>query len=112
MASPSRRALYRITYPMTERPTFRLGRHAYEVVDCSERGLRYQVQHRRLPSLGMPLGGTIEFKREGAFVEIAGEVIRTRGDIVVLSLDAPGIPFSHILAEQRYLRSRGFRGRE
>jgi hypothetical protein len=35
-------------------------------------------------------------------------VIRTRGDIVVLSLEEPGIPFSHIIAEQRYLRARGF----
>lgn len=108
MPSSSRRALYRVAYPIAERPTFRIGRYVYQVVDCSERGLRYEVTNRRLPSLGTPLGGILEFRREGASIEIAGEVIRTRGEIVVLSLDAPGIPFSHIIAEQRYLLARGF----
>ena len=108
MPSSSRRALYRVAYPIAERPTFRFGRYEYQVVDCSERGLRYHVATRRLPSLGTPLAGILDFRREGASIEIAGEVIRTRGDIVVLALDAPGIPFSHILAEQRYLRARGF----
>jgi PilZ domain len=108
MPSSSRRSLYRVAYPLAERPTFRVGRYAYAVVDCSERGIRYEVANRRLPSLGTPLGGVLEFRREGASVEISGEVIRTRGMIVALALDAPGIPFSHILAEQRYLRARGF----
>jgi hypothetical protein len=49
----------------------------------------------------------LNFRRGGA-VEVAGEVIRTRTGTVALALDAPGIPFSDILAEQRYLRSRGF----
>jgi hypothetical protein len=39
-------------------------------------------------------------------------MIRTRGGTVALALDAPGIPFSDILAEQRYLRVRGHTLRE
>lgn len=112
MPSSSRRELYRIAYPIAERPTFRIGRYAYEVLDCSERGLRYEVKNRRTPSLGTPLGGVLEFRREDASIEIAGEVIRVRAEIVVLALDAPGIPFAHIIAEQRYLRSRGFSSKE
>jgi hypothetical protein len=112
MPLSSRRELYRIAYPIAERPTFRIGRYAYAVLDCSERGLRYEVANRRLPSIGTPLGGLIEFRREDASVEIAGEVIRARGNVVVLALEAPGIPFAHILAEQRYLRGRGFTARE
>ena len=112
MPPTSRRALYRIAYPMAERPTFRIGRYTYPVVDCSELGLRYEVKNRRVPTLGTPVEGIIEFRREGATVEITGEVIRTRGEVVVLALEAPGISFSHIMAEQRYLRSRGFRARE
>lgn len=111
MPGPSRRALYRIAYPLTERPTLVVGRFFYEVVDCSERGLRYEVKDRRLPALGTPLGGTVNF-RGGGSVEVTGEVIRTRAGFVVLALDAPGIPFSEIIREQRYLRGKGFLLRE
>jgi hypothetical protein len=107
MSSISRRALYRIIYPITERPVFEIGRFAYEVIDCSERGLRYEVKDRRVPALGTPLGGHLMFRRGGS-VEVTGEVIRARAGTVALALDAPGVPFSEILAEQRYLRSRGF----
>jgi hypothetical protein len=107
MPPTSRRALYRIIYPLDERPAFEIGRFVYEVIDCSERGIRYEVKDRRVPALGTPLGGTLIFRRGGS-VEITGEVIRTRGPTVALALDMPGIPFSDILAEQRYLRARGY----
>ena len=102
----SRREVSRIVYPLEERPTFEIGRFIYDVIDCSERGVRYVTKDRRVPELGTPLGGTLQFRR-GADVDVTGEVIRTSEGIVVLILDAPGIPFSDILAEQRYLRSRG-----
>jgi PilZ domain-containing protein len=105
--SSSRRSLYRIVYPLHERPAFEMGRFVYEVIDCSERGIRYYVQDRHVPALGTPLGGTLQFRRGGE-VEVTGEVIRTRAGTVALALDAPGISFSDILAEQRYLRARGY----
>src|SRR5579871_972709 len=105
--SSSRRALYRIVYPLVERPAFEIGRNVYEVIDCSERGLRYEVKDRRMPALGTPLAGTVLFRR-GASIVITGEVIRTRAGTVVLALDPPGVPFFDILAEQRFLRARGY----
>ncbi len=107
MPDSSRRALYRIAYPLAERPTFLVGRHVYEIIDCSEAGLRYEVRDRRLPSLDTELGGTIHFRR-GEELEVAGKVIRAQDEIVVLALDPPGIPFSEMLSEQRYLRSKGY----
>jgi hypothetical protein len=107
MPYTSRRELYRIVYPIHERPAFEIGRFVYEVIDCSERGIRYDVKDRRVPALGTPLGGTLQFRRGGG-VEVTGEVIRTRAGTVALALDAPGISFSDILAEQRYLRARGY----
>jgi hypothetical protein len=77
------------------------------VIDCSERGLRYEVKDRRVPAVGTPLRGTLLFRRGGS-IELTGEVIRARAGTVVLALGAPGIPFSDILAEQRHLRSRGY----
>ncbi|HEY9227747.1 MAG TPA: hypothetical protein VIP11_13915 [Gemmatimonadaceae bacterium] len=111
MPPTSRRELYRIVYPLIERPTLEIGRLTYHVVDCSERGLRYEVKERRMPTLGLALGGILVFRRGGS-VEVTGEVIRTRAGLVALALDAPGIPFSDILAEQRYLRSRGYSMRD
>lgn len=106
MSDPSRRSLYRIIYPLLERPTLEVGRGLYEVVDCSESGLRYEVRGRRPPPVGTQLGGTLKFRR-GDHVTVTGEVIRVTAGTVVLALDPP-ISFADILAEQRYLRGRGY----
>jgi hypothetical protein len=106
MPEESRRAVYRVVYPIVERPTLEIGRFLYEVVDCSEQGLRYEIQNGRAPVVGTELGGVVQFRR-GEETEIAGEVIRSRGGVVVLALDPP-LPFAEILAEQRYLRSKGY----
>jgi len=106
MSDLSRRALYRILYPLVERPTFQVGRYLHEILDCSEQGLRYEVQDRRVPAIGSEIGGFIQFRR-GDEIHVTGEVIRTRDGIVVLALDPP-LPFAEILAEQRYLRSKGY----
>src|SRR5512133_915958 len=104
----SRRAHYRVKYPFAERPMFEVGRTSYEVVECSERGLRYEVPDHRVPELGAEIGGSIHFKR-GVKIEIAGEVTRAHSGLVVLLLQEQGIPFSEILFEQRYLRSKGYK---
>jgi hypothetical protein len=102
----SRRAHYRVTYPISERPTLKIGPTAYEIVQCSERGVRYEVPDR-LPALGAELSGVIQFRR-GARVEVAGEVTRAHSGEVVLFLRMQGIPFSEMLLEQQYLRSKGY----
>ncbi len=106
----SRRQLYRVVYPLSERPTFEVGRFVFEVVDCSERGLRYEVKDRRMPVVGSQIAGRIAFRR-GDEIAVTGEVIRARDGTVVLELDPP-IPFADIMAEQRYLRTRGYLSRE
>ena len=79
----------------------------YDVIDCSEEGLRFEARDRRVPKVGSSVGGTIQF-RHGESIEVVGEVIRTRAGLVALSLQKPGIPFAQILAEQRYLRGKGY----
>jgi hypothetical protein len=111
MTEVSRRAFFRINYPLVERPAFEVGRFIYEVVDCSELGLRYEIRDRRVPMLGAQLAGKIVFRR-GQEVQVAGEVIRSSGGFVVLQLDAPGVTFHEMLAEQRYLRAKGYTLRE
>jgi hypothetical protein len=106
MSESSRRAVYRIVYPLAERPTFETGRFLFEVIDCSENGIRYEVRDRRIPAVGTELGGKLVFRR-GEEVEIQGLVLRAQSGVVVLSLDPP-LPFAEVLAEQRYLRSKGY----
>jgi hypothetical protein len=103
----SRRAHYRVTYPIAERPSFEIGRKIYDVVQCSERGLRYEVRDHRFPALGGEIGGIVQFRR-GTRVEVAGEVTRAHSGEVVLFLRMQGIPFSEMLLEQQYLRSKGY----
>jgi len=92
---------------MAERPSFEVGRMVYDVLDCSEEGLRYEARDRRVPKVGESVNGTIQF-RHGGSLEVVGEVIRTRAGLVALALEKPGIPFGEILAEQRYLRGKGY----
>jgi hypothetical protein len=92
---------------MAERPSFEVGRLVYDVIDCSEEGLRYEARDRRVPKVGDSLSGTIQF-RHGGSREIVGQVIRARAGLVALALQKPGIAFADILAEQRYLRGKGY----
>jgi hypothetical protein len=102
----SRRSLYRVSYPITERPGFEMGRLRHEIVDCSEVGLRYDARNLDVPDVGTPIAGVIRFRR-GGDLKVSGTVIRSRAGLVVVELTPPGIPFAHILLEQRYLRAKG-----
>lgn len=107
LAMDSRRAVYRITYPLAERPAFVMGRREHAVVDCSERGLRFELSGAQAPALNSVIDGIVRFRR-GEQVQVTGAVLRSDGCTAVIVLQGPGIAFSHIIAEQRYLLSRGF----
>ena len=102
----SRRSHFRVVYPIEERPTFNVGRFFHEVVDLSEKGLRYEVRDRRVPTVGTKVSGTLAFKR-GHELTINGEVLRARGGLVVIILE-PALDFGEVLAEQQYLRGKGY----
>jgi hypothetical protein len=110
MAVPSRRALYRIVYPLTERPTFEVGTTLYDVIDCSERGLRYELSYQRIPQVGSIVKGWLHFRR-GESIRVHGKVLRAMRGVVALALD-PALPFAEVMSEQRYLRRKGFLLRE
>jgi hypothetical protein len=110
MATPSRRALYRIVYPLTERPAVEVGDSLHDVVDCSERGIRYELNHQRIPAVGSHAVGILHFRR-GESVRVEGVILRVLRGVVVLGLNPP-LAFAHVMAEQRYLRSKGYLLRE
>jgi hypothetical protein len=110
MPIESRREWYRIVYPLTERPTVEVGQSLHDVIDCSERGLRYELNHQRVPQVGTRAVGILHFRR-GESVRIEGAVIRAFRGFAVLALNPP-LPFAEVMAEQRYLRRKGFLLRE
>ena len=104
MDDPYRRTYYRIRYPFSERPRLIVDNNIYEVIDCGPQGLRYAVRGNPLPPLGTALTGRICFRR-GAEVTITGVVVRVNPKEVALYFPSGEIPFSILLAEQRYLHT-------
>ena len=103
----SRRNHYRVTYPFAERPLLAFGRTSFEVLECSESGLRYDPGERLSPSIGTPVAGRLLF-RSGEVLDVIGEVVRLQDGLVALALQPPGIPFGIVIREQRYLRGKGY----
>jgi hypothetical protein len=99
----SRRAVYRVVYPVTERPSFVLPDESFPVLDCSELGMRYESRTHR-PDLGTTLSGVVRCRR-GAEVSVSGEVIRVESGTVAVWFRSRGIPLSDVLAERAYLAS-------
>jgi hypothetical protein len=100
----SRRAVYRVVYPVRERPSFLVGADSFSVMDCSELGLRYQVSDAHLPGLGETVSGLLRFRR-GAEVRVAGEVVRVEHGTVALWFRSQPIPLAEVMNERRYLES-------
>jgi hypothetical protein len=99
----NRREYYRIAYPAAERPRLVLGTSIYEVHDCSETGIRFQLGETAPLESGAPLQGRLRL-RCGAEVRVQGAVLRQEGDMVTASLGA-GVPLGAILKEQLHLRA-------
>ena len=111
MTVENRRGFYRIPYPASVRPHLLVdapgpAHLVYEVIECSERGLRIRVRDNWAPLPGSPLSGTLHFARGGE-THVAGTVSRVQGSEVAVTLSRRSIPLSDILAEQLYLRSQG-----
>ncbi len=104
----NRRQYYRVEYPVVDRPAFRAGAIRGVVCDCSEAGVRAELEP--IPAdvtikAGDRMGATVQFQR-GEMADVAGEVVRFDGKTLVLRLDRERIPFGKILREQWWLRQK------
>ncbi len=102
MATPfhhSRRAVYRVVYPVRERPTFSVEAESFSVVDCSELGLRYQVPEVHRPAVGSTVVGRVHFSR-GVDFSVSGEVVRVQDGTVALWFRSVAIPRAEMVAER------------
>jgi len=97
---------FRIVYPWEERPRFVIGNSICEVLDCSERGLRFRLPETPYPSPGDEIHGKLRLPR-GNDVLISGVVVRVEAEgEIALELSDPGVSFYLILKEQIHLRKR------
>jgi len=101
----NRRKHYRVVYPLTERPSFAFDQTIYQVIECSERGLRFRAEERQ-PPLYSRVGGRLVL-RHGLEIQVSGRVVRRSETFVALHLDLQPIPFVAVMREQLYLRKLG-----
>jgi hypothetical protein len=97
------RAVYPMTYPIALVPYVRLDGASVStpVLDLSEEGLRYKLlPDEVLPETGAPIVGELRMHDEEPH-PFRGHGVRAADGAVAIKLEAPGVPFSVLLKEQR-----------
>ncbi len=95
---------YRVAYPTVARPKLLVQGHTFDVVDVSERGIRFRLGEATPPTPGFEIEGTVRFKR-GETVDVRGTVLRLDDGEVCARLEQ-GVPLRVIMEEQRFLLQR------
>ena len=106
----NQRTHFRLEYPQAERPRLKLPKEEFEIVDLSEKGLKFDCGPRFKPAAGTVIKGTVVFK-DGKTCDIVGSVLRLIADKnhCVLTL-SKGIPLAKMMEEQRLMIQK-FKGR-
>jgi PilZ domain-containing protein len=98
-----RRAHERVVYPKGQRPTLTVGSGTYEVLDCSERGLRVARAGAASFETSVDLQGRVRFP-PGNEVMIEGVVLRVQNDAIAIQFTGLWIPRDVILGELRRMK--------
>jgi hypothetical protein len=95
------RKVFRIRYPDGARAQLTAYGRDFEIVDCSEAGLRFWLNGAPAPA-SQSIQGQIRFAA-GAITEVSGFVLRAKDDCVALKF-AKSLSSALIMQEQRWLR--------
>ena len=98
----NRREHYRIIYPVSCRPKLVINNKQYEVIDISEKGVRFLHQGTCTLQPGSETRIKITF-HNGVSLDIKCKVLRFNDTAAILSL-LQDIPFEIIIEEQRYIK--------
>ena len=104
MSLPSEREHYRILYPTGARPRIVIEGRSHEVIDISERGVRFRVDEELTLGVGDQILGQVRFKRTDPVI-VSGAVLRIVGREIAAELET-GVPLKAMIEEQRYLREQ------
>jgi PilZ domain-containing protein len=103
MSFIDRRAHERVVYPAGQRPTLTVGGGKYEIIDCSERGLRVARAGAALLEASVDVQGRVRFP-PGNEVMIEGVVLRVQSDAIAIQFTGLWIPRDVILGELRRMK--------
>lgn len=104
MSWPHAREYFRVAYPTALRPRLEVLDHHFDILDVSERGMRFRLGKAAAPDAGNELQGVVRFRR-GETITVRGVVVRVDDGEVATRLD-DGIPLRVIMEEQRFLLDR------
>lgn len=104
MSEINRRNYFRLYYPQSHCPYYRLNGRNYNVIDLSEEGMRFQNDPKSHISFNDALAGTLNFP-DGESYLVRGTITRLTDEEVVVVLNTP-VPLRKIVAEQIDLISR------
>jgi len=85
-AGIEKRAHSRKNYPLNHRPTIRIGLQEFDVIDISERGVRF-INDKKIFQQGW-VNGTIVFT-DGVPIDVDGVIVRDENGDMGLHLVAP-----------------------
>jgi hypothetical protein len=97
---PERRRFFRLEYPPDDRPLLKIGKNTFEVVDISERGVRF-LNEESIQFADWVRG--IVIFRDGVTIDFEGKIVWEYGGKLGLQIIITPIPPARILQEQRYL---------
>ena len=95
-----KRRYYRVEYPASARPSLKIRKHEFEIVNISEKGVMFVADKKT--AFGRWVSGEVTFS-DGETMGIEGKVVRKHENNIGMSLTIKPIPYSRILSEQRLL---------
>ena len=95
-----KRKYYRVEYPATMRPTLKIRKHEFEVMNVSEKGVMFSIDKKL--QFGRWVSGVVTF-HDGQTVGIEGKIVREHENNIGMLLTIKSIPYSKILSEQQLL---------
>jgi hypothetical protein len=103
MGPLERRAVARLEYPLGLRPVLIVSGVVHQVVDCSERGLRFVAPADGAPDIATEIAGRVRFA-SGAEAQIEGAVVRVSEGMVAVQFTGIWLSPELIDDERRLLR--------
>ena len=95
-----KRRHFRIEYPASMRPVLKVRKYEFEVLDISEKGIKFLVSEK--VKLGRWVNGEITFYNDKP-MGIEGKIMWEHEKNIGMMLNIKSIPYSKILSEQRLL---------
>ena len=95
-----KRRYYTVEYPASMRPSLKIRKHKFEIVNISEKGVMFVADKKT--AFGRWVSGEVTFY-DGQTMGIEGKVVRRHENNIGMCLTIKPIPYSRILSEQRLL---------